>query len=670
MTFTHIDKPFRLGRSLDLKNRVVRPAHATMFGPGVISDRLIAYHEARAAGGVGLTILEILSVHASSGATLRFYEPGIEDGYRRMVDRIAPYGMPLFQQLYHGGHCLPPPSGAQPWSPSDIPNPKVGIVPIPMTKAMIDDVIEAYARTSRRLEACGIRGVEVHCAHGYLPHQFMSLNANKREDEYGGSLENRARFMLEVLQAIRSEVSPDFVVGARVAPDETVGGVGPAEVADIVEMAEDRGLLDFIHISMGSYHSYAKMIGGMHEPMGYELETGSPIRERARSPVIVVGRFRTLEEADQVIRNGGGDLVGMVRQTIADPDLVRKSFAGQPEKVRPCIGCNQGCVGRPLGVVACAVNPSAGFEADPSLWDAPLSPDAPRRKVFVVGGGPAGMEAARVAAAQGHQVILAEAQPKLGGALRLAASAPTRHGIGDILAWLEQEIYDLGVDVRLSTYVSGEDIAAESPDIVLVATGSTPRMDGVQVSNPGEPIRGIERPNVMSTHDLFLAAIPADARTAVVIDDVGHYEAVAAAETLIANGVAVQYVTRHLSFAPLMDPALMTEPALSRLGRGSFALHTRCRALEIDDEGVSIGPTYEYLHPTSNTIVKLPADLVVFVSANRPTQEVYEELVALGVPARLVGDARTPRFLEAAIQDGRRAGAACASEAAVAVAAA
>jgi 2,4-dienoyl-CoA reductase-like NADH-dependent reductase (Old Yellow Enzyme family) len=658
MTYTHVDKPIRMGRGLNLKNRVVRPAHATMFGPGVINDRLIAYHEARAAGGVALTILEILAVHPSSGATLRIYEPDSEDGYRRLVDRIGPYDMPLFQQLYHGGHCLAPPNGAQPWSASDIPNPKLGIVPLPMTKAMIDEVVEAYARTAKRLEDCGLKGVEVHCAHGYLPLQFLSPNFNKREDDYGGTFENRARFMLEVLQAIRSEVSPDFVIGARVADDETVGGVGASEIADVVELAEDRGLLDFVHISMGSYHSYAKMIGGMHEPMGYELESGSEIRRRSRSPVIVVGRFRTLEEADQILRAGEGDLVGMVRSTIADPDLVRKSLAGEAHRVRPCIACNQGCVGRPLGVVACAVNPSVGFEQSPELRDEP-QPASEKKTVLVVGGGPAGMEAARVAALRGHRVILAEAQPKLGGALRLAAKAPTRHGILDIVSWLEQEIYALGVEVRLNTYLAAEDIVAAAPDVVLVATGSTPRMDGMQASNPGELIEGMESPRVISSHDLFTAKLPKDLRTAVVIDDVGHYEAVAAAETLIAAGIAVEYVTRHISFAPLMDSALMTEPALSRLGRGTFNVRTRTRALSIDDEGVTIAPTFEYMHPTSNTICKVPSDLVVFISANRSNREVFDELATLGIDARLVGDARVPRFLEAAIQDGRLAAAAC-----------
>lgn len=656
MRYTHVHTPIRLGKSLEIKNRIVRPAHATNFGNGLMNDRLVAYHEARAAGGVGLSIIEICAVHESSPGTLRIYEPGIEKGYRNLVAAARPHGMKLFQQLWHAGHASPRTDGGQPWSASDIVNPRVNIVPVPMTKTMIDDVVAGYARTARLMEEWGMDGVDVHAAHGYLIHQFLSPVTNLRDDEYGGSDENRLRFLLEIMRAIRSEVSPDFTVGIRFAPDETVGGVGVKETTDILARVEAEALTDYVNISMGSYHSFAKIIGGMHEPAGYELATSVPVARASTLPTMVIGRFRTLEEADQVIRSGDADMVGMVRATIADPDLVNKSLSGRIDDVRPCIGCNQACAARPTGVVGCAVNPAAGHER--TLSEDLFKPAATRRRIVVIGGGPAGLEAARVAALRGHDVILLEAQPKLGGALRLAGLAPSRQGFADILEWLERQVYALGVDVRLSSYVSAQEIAELSPDLVIVATGSTPRMDGVQVTNPGEPIDGFGQRHVMSSVDLFTAP-PRKAEHAVVIDDLGHYEAIGVAEYLIRQGVSVDFVTRHYAFAPLIETAHMTEPALARLERGEFRIHTRSRALRITADEVEISPTYDYLGANARAVKRIPADTVVFVSANRSVNHLVDELGELGVEAKAVGDAFAPRFLESATREGRAVGAAC-----------
>lgn len=656
MPYSHIDKPIRIGRSIELKNRIFRAAHATQFGDGGVTDKLIDYHAARAAGGAGLSFIEILSVHPTSPCTLRIYQPGIEKGYRKLVETVRPHGMKLFQQLWHAGHARQPLDGGPPWSSSDVPNPKIHAVPVPMTKGMIDEIVESFANSARLLEAFGMDGAEVHSAHGYLVHQFLTPNTNKREDEYGGTLENRARFLIEILTAMRAAVSPDFAIGIRVGPDATVGGVGSADTAKVIKMVEDRNLIDFVNCSMGSYHSYAKMIGGMHEPVGYELDTSIPAVRQARTPRMVIGRFRTLEEADQILRADDADMIGMVRATIADPDIIKKSLAGDFDRIRPCIACNQACAARPTGQVGCAVNPAVGFERE--LSESNLAPAKAPLHILIVGGGPAGLEAARTAALRGHRVTLAEAQPRLGGAFRIAAQAPTRHGMVDILDWLEREIYALGVSVKLSSYMQIDDIVAERPDKVIIATGSLPRMDGLQVSNPGEPIQGFQNPKVVSSNDLFLNGVAPDARRAVVIDDLGHYEAVGVAEQLIASGLAVEYVTRHSAFAPMMDPAHMVEPALARLSRGTFSVRARTRALSIDEEGVTIAPTFAYMSP-SNAVTKLPADVVVFVSANRPNRELYDDLMSRKLDVMIVGDANQPRFLESAIREGRIAGAHC-----------
>jgi 2,4-dienoyl-CoA reductase-like NADH-dependent reductase (Old Yellow Enzyme family)/thioredoxin reductase len=656
LAYTHVDKPIRIGL-IELKNRIVRPAHGTVIGKGTMNDALIAYHEARARGGAALSILEVGSVHPTSAFCLNIFESSIEGGMRKLVDTVAPHGMKLFQQLWHAGHHIIPADGSPPWAPSDVVSPEVGIVPQPMTKTMIDTVIGAYVEAALRMERCGLDGVDVHCAHGYLPSQFLSPNTNKREDEYGGSFENRARFILELLAAIRGAVSKNFVVGVRVAPDLTVGGLGVDENLRLAQMLEERSLIDYVNISLGNYNSYTKMVGGMHEPMGYEMPTSVPIARAVKSPTMVIGRYRTLEEIDQVIRAGEADMVGLVRAMIADPELVVKSLAGKADQVRPCIGCNQGCVANAMYLwqgMECAVNAGTGHELE--RGDHRLTKVDTPKKVLVVGGGPAGMEAARVAAIRGHRVTLAEADSQLGGALRIAAMAPTRHSIGDILTWLEAEIYRLGVDVRLSTYMETEEVLAEGADAVIIATGSTARMDGLQGSHPGQPIHGFGQRHVISSTELFMTP-PADlGRTAVVIDDVGHYEALAAAEHLVAEGVSVTYVTRLRGFAPAIQNALMNEPFLTRMQGKPFEYKIRTRAIAVEGRTVVVGPVH--LTDDSADTEVLPAETVVFVSHNRPNRELHAGLDPRHPDVRLVGDANSPRFLETAIREGHIAGAA------------
>lgn len=651
MAFTHVLQPIRIG-SVEVPNRVVRTAHGTAIGGGTFSDDLIAYHLERARGGVGLTILEILSVHPTSVGTLNAFDPTLVDSYRKFMDLVRPTGMRVFQQIWHAGHNGTNISGGPPWSASEIPSPTVGVVPQAMTQAMIDEIVGAFAATARKCEEGGLDGVEIHCAHGYLVHQFLSPSLNRREDGYGGSEENRQRFMFEVVRAVRGAVSRDFAVGVRVAPDLTEGGVGVDTCERAVAALEGGGLIDFVDISLGNYHSFPKMIGGMHEPVAYEMQTSAPIARKSKVPAIVTGRFRTLEEADQTIRSGEADLVGLTRATIADPDLVRKTIEGRIEDVRPCIACNQRCAGGVLGParrMGCAVNVAVGFERTLSETLIERVPDP--KQVVVVGGGPAGLEAARVAALRGHRVTLMEAGKDLGGMIEIARRAPTRHGIADITDWLERQVYALGVDVRLNTLADADDIRAEAPDAVIVATGSEPRMDGVQLSHPGEPARGMDRSNVYSSVDVFTQPNLPLGTGVVVIDDVGHYEGLATAEHLLSRGLRVDFVTRHSSPAPLMEPALMVTPALERMADKDIAFHTRTRLVAI---GENLG-TVQLQSIHGGEAFDVRADSVVFISHNRPTRDLVDALSALGIPVIPVGDAASPRYLENAIQEGHMA---------------
>ncbi len=653
MLYTHVDKPIKIG-SIELKNRIVRTAHATLHGKGLISDDLIAYHEARARGGAALSILEVGSVHYTSPFSLRLFDPAVEGGMRRLTDRMRPHGMKVFQQLWHGGHHAVPNDGSPPWSASDIPSAEVGIVPLPMTKMMIDTIVEAYAERARRCKEWGLDGVDVHCAHGYLPAQFLSANINKREDDYGGSFENRARFMLEVLAAIRSAVPRDFVVGIRVGSDLIAGGVGVEENLLVTQMLEERGLIDYVNLSVGNYNILPKIIAGMNEPAGYQMPTSVPISHNVKVPSMIIGRYRTLEEADQAIRNGDGDMVGLVRAMIADPDLVVKSLRGEADRVRPCIGCNQGCVANaqfPWQHMECAVNPGTGHEL--RRGDHMIRSTATPRTVLVIGGGPAGMEAARVAALRGHRVILAEADSRLGGKLRVASRAPTRQSIMDIVIWLEAEIYRLGVEVRLSTFLDAQDIYEIGAAAVIVATGASERMDGIQASHPGQPIKGIDRGNMISSVELFMTPPAGLGENAVVIDDVGHYEGLAAAEHLINKGLKVTYITRLRSFAPLLQGTNTQDPFLMRVKGKPFHWMIRTRVISIGPREVIVGPVH--LMADDEETQRLPADTVVFISSNRPNREIFDALSGGNIDVYRVGDANSPRFIEAAIREGHLA---------------
>lgn len=662
MALTHVLRPIAIN-GLEIKNRVFRPGHATMMGEmGQISDRLIAYHEARARSGVGLSMLEITDVHPSSMGPLTASHDIAIAGFRRLADRVHPHGMKMFAQLWHGGRITQMWPGTRtsltspPWSASDLPSMSSGAVPVPLHQEMIDEIVQAYGQAARRVREGGLDGVEVHFGHGYLIHQFLSPVSNIREDGYGGSLENRMRFGIEVLRAIRSAVGADFPVGIRISDDHAPGGLTAEDCARVVAALCAHGLIDFVNGSMGSYLDWSAILPALDQPTGSMLPSSSVIVAAADVPRMIVGRYRTLDDADQAIREGVADLVGINRALIADPELIRKTVEGRAEQVRPCIGCNQGCVGgitAPMfPMMGCAVNPAVGFES--SLDESLIEPNPSPMKVVVIGGGPGGMEAARVAALSGHKVVLFEAQPSLGGTVNIAKRAPKAYGLGDITNWQEQEIYRLGVDVRLSTPVDADDVLAEVPDEVIVATGSLPRMDACQASTPGLPVAGTGLPHVHSSRDIFFLQRDRLGDAALILDDVGHFEALGVAEYLIDQGLKVTYVTRLPGLTPFMDVIGRTTPIMRRVLKGDFKVLTRTRLDEIR-QGECVVVPVEGGQPEVAA-----ANVVVLVTPNRSERSIYDDLRArpecAGLSLKLVGDALAPRDLHLAIREGHLAG--------------
>jgi len=443
-------------------NRVVRTAHGGLEMARRMSDDYIAYHARRGKGGCGLTILGAASVHRSSQLfPFSLFHEDIVADYERLMVACRPWPMKVFAQLWHGGNLYPAADGNPGWAVSD----KTGMLrhdrrQSACTEDMIAEVIAAYAQRAVEARDGELHGIEVHAAHGYLPQQFLSSAHNDRTDRWGGSFENRSRFL-------HGNPACDPRRGRRRFGDQRAACRNPTCPAASTSPktsvcswpCRPKNLIDMVNVSRGDYYRVDTIVGAMQNPTGYEIPSSGEIASVATVPRLLAGRYRTLDDAEQLLRDGTADLVSMVRAQIADPDLVNKTRAGRALEVRPCIGCNQQARGGRFG---CAVNPAAGIEA---TYDEDLiTPAALARKVLVVGGGPGGMEAARVAALQGHQVILCEAGPDLGGMLDVARRAPHSAGFGDIALWLEQEILRLGVELRLNTYVDAEDVLAEAAD--------------------------------------------------------------------------------------------------------------------------------------------------------------------------------------------------------------
>lgn len=651
MTLELVYQPIRIG-GLEVPNRVVRSAHGTCLAEGgLIGDRLIDYHLARAKGGVGLSILEAGSVHPSSVLDLALFDDRITSGHQRLMAAVVPYGMRVFQQLWHAGHAYPAYNGAPPWGPSALPNPTTGLVSNPMGSHEIAEIIDHFASAARRAQAGGVDGVEIHAAHGYLIMQFLSPLSNRRTDQYGGSLENRMRLLREILTAVRTAVGAGYPVGVRMSASLAEGGIGEAELVEIISNLEDDGLIDYLNASYSDYYDF-KLVSAMDQPAGYQLPSSGILTAAAkRVPRIVIGRFRTLEEVEGVLRAGTADMVAMTRAHIADPDIVRKTRAGHPEQVRSCIGCNQGCwnltnYGFPL---SCTINPAAGNEGR-FAEDLIKKVSVPKR-VLIAGGGPAGMEAARVAALSGHTVHLVEAQAVLGGQIVIAKRAPYLHAIGDIAHWLEQEIYRLGVEVELGTYLDAEAVVASNPDFVIIATGACARNDGIQHQRPSCAVPGAAMDHVISAVDLLTGGRQSLGKSAVVYDEVGQYEGIAAAEFLLTLGIAVTFVTRFERIAPQMDWLTRVNPALKRFAAlGDFRLMSSSQLVEIEADRCSV----QSVHRAKAAIVS--ADTVVFLTAKTPLRTLYDELREIGFQRdrsiAIVGDACAPRDLQCAIAEG------------------
>ena len=595
-----------------------------------------------------MTILGIAGVHPITPSGIPAHDDSVIPGYQALSDAVHEHGMLLMQQLWHGGAARPNALGGQPWSASAVPNPNVGVVPVAMTKGMIDEVVESFAAAARRVHLGGLDGVEVHGAHGYLVHNFLSAASNHREDEYGGSIENRARFLVEVLTAIRAAVGEGFPVGVRITSQEFLpGGLVPEETAQIARIVEP--LIDFLDVSCGGVYRPHMINAPMDEPLDYELPYSKVVTDSVHVPTIVAGRIMTLDQAEHILASGVADMVSIVRSLIADPHLVVKSAGGHDDAVRPCIGSSQGCVGGSLsGSFHCVVNPAAGREST-FPQEPPDRVDTPRH-VMVVGGGPAGLECARTAALRGHRVSLYEMRRELGGQVRIAAAAPMRGDYAAITAWLADEVARLGVDVHLATPVDPDLVFSEMPDAVVVATGSAPTSRGFRVMRPLAPVPGAELRHVWSSWDVLGFGGRATLGESVVLyDDAGTYEPLSVADAIVQGGHALTFVTRFDGLgANVAARANIATPVLERLARAEMRLVTGAQLIRIDPGHVEL--------ERAGRSSSIEADSVVIVGINEPSRELADYLDGFPNDVHLIGDANGGRTLAEAIRAGAELG--------------
>ena len=475
--------------------------------------------------------------------------------------------------------------------------------------------------------------MELHGAHGYLIGQFLSPATNLRDDGYGGSLENRTRFLREILSAIRAETSPGFPVGLRISADDQIeGGVEPEEAADIAKLVESD--IDFLDVSLSSYWRFHRLLSTLDEGLGYEVPTSEVVTAAVDVPTIVTGRITTLDHAEHLIKSGVADLVSIVRGMIADPELVTKARDGRETEIRPCIGTSVGCVARFMvaGKMRCVVNAAAGQET--SVPFEPADRAVSPKRVLVAGGGPAGLEAARSAALRGHEVVLYEMTGELGGQVRMAASVPPRSDLGAITAFLADELDRLGVAVKLRSPVDPDVVADERPDELIIATGTTPRR-GFQISAPSTPIPGAELPHVFTSWEVLgYGGRAAIGQKAVVYDDTGTFEAISVCDALMAAGTKVTFLSRHEQLgATILYPAATVEASRERLFAGPFSFTPAVALREIAADTVITRDLGTHKERT------VEADTVVIVSYHRCNSELADYL-----RTEMSGQTDTPPF--------------------------
>ena len=649
--YPHLFEPITM-RGREVRNRIVSTAHNPNWDTdGVISDKHVDYHVRKAEGGAGLLmVFGSAMVHRDGGAfpdSIRLWDADNEPALRRLAEGVHRHGALVMSQASHLGHRGNSLTTGRPLqAPSEIPQPVRRETPHVLKIDEIRAIVGSFAAAARRLHRCGFDGIEITSFGGHLVEQFWSPSVNLREDVYGGDIEGRMRFSVEVVEAVANAVPEEFLVAFRLTGDPLYDVVG-LRAEDMVEIAgrlDAIGRIDFFNVSGGTGNTLesqaATVPGDTFAPACY-LPAARRLRERVSVPVLAAGRILDVATADAAIAQGDCDLVAMTRAIIADPDLPRKAQGGLEQLIRPCIAINEGCIGRDYqGLpMLCAVNPAIAW---PRL--AEPAPAAKRCRVVVVGGGPAGTEAARVAAERGHQVIVFEQSRRLGGQLALAATARERPHLGRHIGWLERELERLDVDVRLGAVGDVRSVLACEPAVAIVATGASTVLP---LEVEGAAVR------CASDVDLLAGTVQVEVgQRALVFDREGVYRGGGIANRVAEDGGAVTLATPLLTVCQDLDPT--QQPAmLRRLGRNRVVAMPNVDLLPADGGPIRLRGIWSDDEVTFDDL-----DLAVFVGWRHAEGGLEDELLAErpDLEVRMAGDCIAPRRLHDAVAEGVGAG--------------
>jgi 2,4-dienoyl-CoA reductase-like NADH-dependent reductase (Old Yellow Enzyme family)/thioredoxin reductase len=632
--FPHLFQPITIG-TMSLRNRVMMPPHGSaignLWGSDADAERNIAYWQARAEAGVAW--IDGVSGHIDGKAIPGFEATGVGgflEGYYRL-----PFFVERVQHFVDTMHAAGATATAQmtmqggvPFAPSaTLSSPVWNVVPHVVTQDEIRWFVAEYAYSAGRAQEARLDGIELHFNHDDMIEWFLSPLTNQRTDEYGGPLENRARFAVEILTAVRDVVGSNLTVGVRMNINEELpGGYDVNGGIELAQYLEATGMVDFLHLVVGSPWGNPSYI----QPHFFEPAQWSDLAGRVRAavslPIVHTGRVNSPEAAEAVLAAGNADVVGMARAHIADPDLLLKAREGRSHEIRPCVGGNE-CISRryveglPFG---CAVNPHTSKEID-GPW--PLS-ERPRR-VLVIGGGPAGMELAALARQSGHEVEVWEADAELGGQLRIAAHAPTYQQYRRYLDWQRERLMRLGVQVQLTTTATVETVLAAGADRVVVATGAIPRRPGIV---------GVDRANVHEVRDVLTEKAAVGHRVLVVAQD-DHMAPLAVADHLSSRGHVVTVVYQTAGPAPLLGRYIIGG-ILGRLSEQDVRFRFMEQVVEVGSDVVTTRNIY-----SGRTHEVAEIDSVVLACGSQSESTLYGELLHRHPAVHVLGDAYAPRRL-------------------------
>jgi mycofactocin system FadH/OYE family oxidoreductase 2 len=638
--FKYLFTPLKIG-SFTVRNRIVSTAHLTGFAEdGLPSERHLNYWVSKAKGGIGLIVTEDQAVHPSAATdpfVIQAYRDECIDPFRRITGAVHEHGAKIVAQLWHPGSIFyGAREGSLPlWSCSALP----GSFHIETSHAVeleeIGELVQSFGEAARRMREAGLDGVEIMGTHGFLIEQFMSPRTNHRQDEYGGSEENRTRFVREVIDTVRAAVGSDFTLGLRISGDQYQdGGLGLEDMKRIVPQLTGSGKVDYVSVTVGAGGA---PIPPMYLPPGAFVYLAAGIKEVAGVPVFCVGRINDPVAAERILANNQADMVGMTRANLCDPELPNKAREGRLDEIRYCIGCNEGCWGRIYQTlpITCAINPSAGREKEMEIVPAPV-----KKKVMVIGGGIAGMEAARVAALRGHTVSLYEREQVLGGQLQIAAKAPGRQDMAEPVRYYETQFRILGVNVNLDSPVDESTVLANNPDAVIVATGGLP-------ARPTFP--GADQANVVTARDVLSGTAEAGRKVVVLATDRGM-ESLTTAEFLAERGSQVEVLVPEAFMGFPIEPITLTL-ALMRLQAKGVVVTPAVDIRSVQGSTVTVSSAYG----RQQRIIE-GVDTVVVARGSVADDGLYRALKGKVRELYSVGQCVAPRKMLDSTLDGLRVG--------------